>query len=136
MPVRRVRRRTRRGCQPLYKRKKRLSTLELKQIYFEGRNLLHCTKCEYCGLRTRAPEIDHVTSLAMGGSNRKSNLVPCCRGCNRSKSYATIRQWLVRLNKSKRASDRNRYSRIIANHRYGKKRLSRRIHRVRDSLRR
>lgn len=125
-----------RGCQPLYKRKKRISTLQLKQIYFGGSHIPHCTKCEYCGLRTRAYEIDHVISLAMGGTNRRSNLVVCCRACNRSKSYRPINQWLIRLNRSDKRSDKNRYSRIIQNHKYGKKKLSRRIHRVRDSLRR
>ena len=41
-------------------------------------------RCRYCRKRKRL-EIDHVIPLARGGRHDKSNIVPACARCNRSK---------------------------------------------------
>jgi 5-methylcytosine-specific restriction endonuclease McrA len=47
--------------------------------------------CVYCG---GAPEtIDHVRSLARGGWEHESNLVPACKSCNFSKGPKLLTEW-------------------------------------------
>lgn len=44
--------------------------------------------CFYCGRALDATwERDHSTPRAQGGKYNPANLVPCCKGCNRSKSH-------------------------------------------------
>lgn len=45
---------------------------------------LHGTNCHYCG-RAEVRTVDHIVPKSKGGSDRMSNLVPCCRRCNTSK---------------------------------------------------
>lgn len=46
--------------------------------------------CWYCGGRlTKDWERDHSTPRLKGGKYNVENLVPCCRGCNRSKGHRT-----------------------------------------------
>tara|TARA_B110000003_G_scaffold154066_1_gene154796 strand:+ start:894 stop:1313 length:420 start_codon:yes stop_codon:yes gene_type:complete len=133
---RKSRRRARSGCSPFYKREDRLSTLKLKEIYFDGNQIPDCTECAYCGLKSVSYEIDHWIAIAQGGSNRRSNLVVSCMRCNRSKSYLFPTQWLAKLKNSRDRIERRRYTKIVQNHKWGKKRLSKKIHRIRDSLER
>lgn len=42
--------------------------------------------CRYCRSRDNPLTIDHVTPVALGGSDDPSNLVACCRDCNIGKS--------------------------------------------------
>jgi len=130
------RRRARSGCLPFYKREDRLSTHELRDIYFAGKKIPDCTECAYCGKKLNSFEIDHWISIAMGGSNRRSNLVVSCMRCNRSKSYLFPTQWLAKLKNSRDRTERRRYARIVENHKWGKNKLSKKIHRIRDSLER
>lgn len=47
--------------------------------------------CAYCRVR-RANTIDHLKPRTSGGSDLRSNLVPCCHECNKSKGSEN---WLV-----------------------------------------
>jgi hypothetical protein len=49
--------------------------------------------CRYCGDIVGPFEIDHVVPVAMGGTNRRGNLVLACRPCNSRKGTAT---WVPR----------------------------------------
>lgn len=42
--------------------------------------------CFYCG--EEATTVDHIVPRANGGTNTKSNLVPCCKLCNSTKGDA------------------------------------------------
>ena len=42
-------------------------------------------KCAYCGCRPVKLTIDHVISLAKGGTHTPENLVPACGSCNSKK---------------------------------------------------
>ena len=58
--------------------------------------------CRYCGddLTFRRACLDHVVPKSAGGTNRRSNLVLCCRTCNRMKgswSAAELLNWARRL---------------------------------------
>ena len=41
--------------------------------------------CRYCRSTEHSLTIDHVTPVALGGSDDPSNLVACCRDCNSGK---------------------------------------------------
>lgn len=45
-----------------------------------------CTSAEASAQRSRLMFIDHIHPKARGGNNSRSNLVPCCFGCNSSKN--------------------------------------------------
>lgn len=47
--------------------------------------------CIYCG--NKATQQDHVIPKSKGGSNNKSNIVPCCSGCNSDKGNRTPMEW-------------------------------------------
>jgi 5-methylcytosine-specific restriction endonuclease McrA len=42
-------------------------------------------RCRYCGSESGPFEIDHRVPIALGGSNRLSNLVLACADCNHRK---------------------------------------------------
>lgn len=44
--------------------------------------------CSYCGL-CPSNGSDHAVPLCRGGAHAESNLVPCCRRCNRAKGKRT-----------------------------------------------
>ena len=48
--------------------------------------------CAYCRIR-RADTLDHLKPRCKGGSNLRSNLVPCCRECNHSKGSELWLPW-------------------------------------------
>lgn len=51
--------------------------------------------CTYCGVKLTAytATLDHVVPLSRGGSDSPSNLVWCCRKCNRSKGNQLVSEW-------------------------------------------
>ena len=48
-------------------------------------------KCHYCGGAFNPEELtmDHVIPVARGGKSVKSNVVPACAGCNKTKKHFT-----------------------------------------------
>jgi hypothetical protein len=48
--------------------------------------------CAYCR-KQRAVTVDHLKPRSKGGSNLRSNLVPCCVECNQSKSSQEWVSW-------------------------------------------
>lgn len=51
-------------------------------------------KCVYCDDEPAVIELDHVVARSMGGSDRVSNLVPCCHKCNQEKGNMPIEEFL------------------------------------------
>jgi len=41
--------------------------------------------CQYCGVRTGRPTLDHVVPWRLGGGATWTNLVTACRDCNQRK---------------------------------------------------
>jgi 5-methylcytosine-specific restriction endonuclease McrA len=78
-------------------------------------------RCWYCGVtltrgtnRDRRAEacIDHVVPLSRGGTHSDSNLVPCCRSCNSSKSDRLTEEWRHQLGNLRKPifySDQKKY---------------------------
>lgn len=56
--------------------------------------------CAYCGRPITLEEMtaDHVVPKAAGGSNKISNLLPCCRECNSSKANSSLSQYRTEVN--------------------------------------
>lgn len=50
--------------------------------------------CVYCGKKNVPLEIEHVVPKSKGGTNRVSNLVIACHGCNQAKSNLSVEQFL------------------------------------------
>jgi 5-methylcytosine-specific restriction endonuclease McrA len=48
--------------------------------------------CVYCQHRA-GDTLDHVTPLALGGTNEPHNLIPACHSCNSSKSDTPLSTW-------------------------------------------
>jgi 5-methylcytosine-specific restriction endonuclease McrA len=71
-----------------------LSTLTYEQIV--SVLAAHQGVCTYCGTEEDKLTIDHVISLARGGSNEVDNIVGCCRSCNSSKHDGDVLDWLER----------------------------------------
>jgi len=59
-----------------------VAAFELMEILVESEGL-----CSYCGVEMSPMEgsFDHVVPYALGGANRKHNIVRSCLTCNRSK---------------------------------------------------
>lgn len=57
--------------------------------------------CHYCETPTPARQLtmDHVVPLARGGRSVKSNLVPCCKSCNKQKKNLLPIEWVEFLEK-------------------------------------
>lgn len=57
-------------------------------------------KCAYCGVELFGKgEVEHMTPLAKGGSDRADNIVLACKGCNSEKHAKTVREyyeWRIR----------------------------------------
>ena len=47
-------------------------------------------KCHYCSEKSEFMEVDHVLAVENGGTDDLSNLVACCRSCNRKKGDKAI----------------------------------------------
>jgi len=50
--------------------------------------------CAYCR-EERATTVDHLKPRCRGGSNLRSNLVPCCVDCNQSKGSRDFEEWFT-----------------------------------------
>ena len=50
-------------------------------------------KCSYCN--SDATELDHVLPLSRGGPDIESNLVACCKSCNRKKHNKHPHEWMA-----------------------------------------
>jgi 5-methylcytosine-specific restriction endonuclease McrA len=55
--------------------------------------LKYAYRCAYCGKRETPFEVDHIQPRSRGGSNRISNLVLACHGCNQQKGKQTAAEW-------------------------------------------
>ena len=51
--------------------------------------------CAYCRNK-RATTVDHRKPRSKGGSDLRSNLVPCCVECNKSKGSENFLEWYTR----------------------------------------
>ena len=51
--------------------------------------------CAYCRNK-RATTVDHLKPRSKGGSDLRSNLVPCCVECNKSKGSENFLEWYTR----------------------------------------
>lgn len=49
--------------------------------------------CRWCGDTAGPFHIDHVTPVAMGGSDKPGNLCVACKSCNLSKGAKHIKRW-------------------------------------------
>ena len=49
-------------------------------------------RCAYCSTKVIYLEMDHIIPLSQGGQHTKSNIVPACFNCNRSKGKKTPEQ--------------------------------------------
>ena len=133
--VARKRRVTRKANLPLYRRKDRLSTAELKKIYFGNKKAPKSHVCIYCGKKSGSYQIDHKKPIAKGGSNYKSNLVVACSSCNSSKHDNRIPQWLRKISSSKKPSDKSLYNRIIKYNKGKRSPIAKSVRTVRDRKR-
>ena len=57
--------------------------------------------CAYCGATMEMEDIlltlDHVVPQSLGGENKSSNLVCCCKSCNSAKQDKSLRDFLSYL---------------------------------------
>jgi len=51
-------------------------------------------RCAYCGVTNVPLALDHVLSRSCGGSDRESNRLPACHGCNQRKGNSSIEEFL------------------------------------------
>ena len=129
----RKRRRIRSRNIPFSKRIKRLSTPQLKKIYFGNKKQSKSQKCIYCGKKSTGYHVDHKNPIAKGGSNRKSNLVIACAACNSSKGDKRLPEWLRKIRSSKKSSRKTLYRKIIKHNKGKRSSIAKAIRRVRDS---
>ena len=64
---------------------------------YEVRNYLYekyGRKCVYCDAEVDRMELDHIVPRSKGGSDRVSNLAPCCHKCNLEKGNMLIDEFL------------------------------------------
>ena len=128
------RRTTRKKNLPLYRRKKNLTTEQLKKIYFGDKKAPESHACIYCGKKSKSYHIDHKYPKAKSRNpNRKSNLVVACSRCNLSKADNTISIWLRRIRSSKKSSDKTLYRKIIKNNKGKRSGIAKTVRRIRDS---
>ena len=53
-------------------------------------------KCRYCGSTwAERFELDHIVPKSLGGTDRASNLVVCCRECNATKGNRLVSEFLA-----------------------------------------
>lgn len=75
-------------------RRERNKARELKQSQW-WKNKRATGECHYCRRRfkARALTMDHVVPIIRGGKSTKSNVVPCCRECNKQKQNLLPSEW-------------------------------------------
>lgn len=80
--------------------------LPRRRVRFSRRNVLARDhyRCQYCGVRLGAGDLtlDHVVPRAKGGRHAWTNVVACCRSCNRSKGRRSLAQAGMRLRRAPR----------------------------------
>jgi len=56
--------------------------------------------CYYCRKKFKPADLtmDHVIPLSRGGTSSRENIVPCCKDCNKKKSYLLPAEWTEYLN--------------------------------------
>jgi hypothetical protein len=52
-------------------------------------------KCSYCGAENVPLEVEHISPMGKGGSDRVSNLALACRKCNQKKADQDLNKFLV-----------------------------------------
>jgi hypothetical protein len=69
-----------------------VAAFELMELLVESEGL-----CSYCGIEVppMGGSFDHVVPYALGGENRKDNIVRCCLSCNRTKALKTPEELAV-----------------------------------------
>jgi len=80
-------------------RREKAKARELRQSQW-WKNKRASGVCHYCRKRfpAKALTMDHVVPLIRGGKSIKSNIVPCCKGCNEQKRYLLPLEWQEYLN--------------------------------------
>lgn len=51
--------------------------------------------CAYCGVKSKKLTLDHVLAESKGGIKSRSNLVPACARCNKSKGSKHLTDWYI-----------------------------------------
>jgi 5-methylcytosine-specific restriction endonuclease McrA len=64
--------------------------------------------CGYCGEKPLRLQVDHMTPVAMGGTNDESNLMPACHPCNNYKMSWPV--YLFRQELEKNVERARKYS--------------------------
>lgn len=72
----------------------------------------HNYRCFYCDINNVSLEQDHKTPLSRGGDNTRTNIVPACFSCNRTKGTMTAKEfieWRRRTSPNIRHSEDDKY---------------------------
>lgn len=67
--------------------RKSLTRAEREQVYQKCKG--HCAYCG-CDLPFEKMQVDHVVSVAHGGTDDLNNLLPACRSCNHYKHCSSL----------------------------------------------
>lgn len=51
-------------------------------------------KCRYCGIDNVPLTVDHIITWETGGASHESNLVTCCKKCNKKRGNTLYENWL------------------------------------------
>ena len=66
-------------------------------------------QCAYCGSKDEELTIDHVVPQMKGGNDHITNVVCCCKSCNRSKAHEHWEHWFF----NQKFFTRERYDAIV-----------------------
>ena len=79
------------------KRRREQETLQIGDVISARRKKLRILlghACRYCGEPLSAEyEVDHLTPISRGGTNRDGNLTLACQKCNRAKGAKTLTEY-------------------------------------------
>ncbi|KKN70406.1 hypothetical protein LCGC14_0431010 [marine sediment metagenome] len=50
-------------------------------------------RCAYCGKKAKQLTVEHIVALSQGGEDIKSNIIPACSTCNKSKNKRPLIDW-------------------------------------------
>ncbi|GAL30181.1 HNH nuclease [Vibrio variabilis] len=68
------------------------TTQKRQKLALQGSECVYCR----CNLNISTATVEHVRSVAEGGTDNSSNLVMACSRCNQGKSGAPLSEWLER----------------------------------------
>jgi 5-methylcytosine-specific restriction endonuclease McrA len=87
-------------------RREKAAGRELRQSQW-WKNLRGRGRCHYChrGISPRELTMDHIVPLSRGGTSSRSNVVPCCKGCNSRKKHLLPVEWQAYLDELGRRAD-------------------------------